>query len=115
MRKESRIISDNQTTRFTRDGFDGKIYVDEQEAAGFTVLKIAVHGKHPLKQMLGDTSRTYFVMNGTGTFVIDEREQNVGEGDCIVIYAGSKYEYSGKMTLLEFNVSPSNSFEDEKL
>ena len=115
MRKESRIISENQTAQFTREGFDGKTYIDKQEAAGFTVLKIAVHGKHPRKQMLGDTTRTYFVIKGTGSFIVDEREQSVGEGDCIVVYGGSTYEYAGVMTLLELNVSPSNSFGDRKL
>jgi hypothetical protein len=32
-----------------------------------------------------------------------------------IVGAGHEYEYSGKMKLFEFNVSPDNSFKDQVL
>lgn len=109
------IIKHSQTGYFEREGFAGNVYIDKDQTEGFTVLKIAVHGKHPRKRILEGNTRSYYVIDGNGHFTIDSDTYEIERGDLCVIPANSEYEYEGDMTLFEFNVSPENSFGDERV
>lgn len=112
---ESFRVPLSQATHFDRDGFSGDVYVPKEAKLGFIALQVDVHGRHPRKRILEGNTRSYYVANGEGTFTLGEDVHQVQQGDLFVIAAGSEYEYEGMMTLLEFNVSPENSFGDEKL
>jgi mannose-6-phosphate isomerase-like protein (cupin superfamily) len=105
----------SEATDFEREGFDGHVYVPSEAGIGFNVLSVDVHGSHPRKRMLGDTTRTYYVIDGTGSFTLGDTTTEVQAGDLFVIPPEGEYEYNGQMRLLEVNVSPSNGFQDEKL
>lgn len=104
-----------QTEHFDREGFSGDIYVAKEAGQGFNALRIVVNGRHPRKRVLYGNTRSYFVVEGEGTFTVGSETHAVAYGDLYVIPAGAEYEYEGVMTLFEFNVSPDNSFGDEKL
>lgn len=114
MQELTKKIALEETDTFDAGGFSGQVYVPNDLKAGFTALLITVNGRHPKKRMI-DTTRNYFVVKGTGTFTLDGVPHIVHEGDLFVIGAGHEYEYEGTMTLFEFNVSPDNSFKDERL
>lgn len=103
-----------QTDSFSREGFDGHVYIEKEAALGFNALLIDVHGRHPRKRMI-DTTRTYFVVDGSGTFDLNGQVTEVKKGDFVVIPAGSEYEYQGQMQLFEVNISATNTFQDERL
>lgn len=105
----------SETKSFQREGFDGHVYVPSEAGVGFNVLSVDVHGSHSRKRMLGDTTRTYYVIDGTGSFTLGETTTAVQAGDLFIIPPDGEYEYNGQMRLLEVNVSPSNGFQDEKL
>ena len=75
---------------------------------------VTVNGRHPKKKMI-DATRTYFVIEGVGTFTLDDTSHQVKQGDLYVVGPGHTYAYEGTMKLFEFNVSPNNSFKDEIL
>ena len=104
-----------EAEHFEREGFSGDVLVPKEAEMGFTALQVNVDGAHPLKQILKGNTRSYFVVDGEGTFMLDGEPQAVNKGDLVVIPAGSQYEYQGTMTLFEFNVSPGNSFRDKKI
>lgn len=110
-----RKISLEETDKFEREGFSGSVYVDGSKGEGFNALQLDVHGRHPKKRILEGNTRSYFVADGAGTFILNGEAHQVQQGDLFVIPAGSEYEYEGKMRLFEFNVSPDGSFGDEKL
>ena len=112
---ESFRVPLSEATHFDRDGFSGDIFVPKEAKLGFMALQVDVHGRHPRKRILDGNTRSYYVANGEGTFTLGDDAHQVRQGDLFVIPAGSEYEYEGIMTLLEFNVSPDNSFGDEKL
>ncbi len=105
----------DQTDHFEREGFSGDVYISKDAQQGFIALRVDVHGHHPRKRILDGNTRSYFVAEGEGTFTIGEERHSVAQGDLYVIPAGGEYEYEGRMTLFEFNISPDNSFGDEKL
>ena len=113
--KTERISPFRDGGNFERNGFDGQILVDGSENRGFSTLIVQVHGEHPLKRMLEDTTRTYFVLEGSGSFTLDGQRQTVEKGQLIVIELGGKYQYEGEMSLLETNISAMNIFSDLKL
>ncbi len=108
-------ISSAEAEHFEREGFSGDILVPKEAEMGFTALQVNVHGSHPLKEILRGNTRSYFVTEGEGTFVLNGESRTVNTGDLVVIPAGSQYQYTGEMTLFEFNVSPGNSFRDKKI
>lgn len=107
-------VSLSETSVFQKDGFSGQVYIDKEKCAGFNALLVTVNGRHPMKKMI-DTTRNYYVVEGSGSFTLDNKSYQVGEGDLFVIGAGHTYEYEGTMKLFEFNVSSDNSFKDEVL
>lgn len=113
--KEPKVITFNETEGFDRGDFQGQIYVPKDDQLGFNALAVFVKGRHPRKRMGENTTRTYLVVDGEGSFNLDGEAQTVGKGDLVTIPPGHEYEYQGEMTLFEFNVSPDNSFTDEKL
>lgn len=110
-----RKISLKQTDAFEREGFSGNLYVTKSAELGFTALQVEVHGSHSPKRMLDGTTRTYYVVGGEGAFTLNGETHSASKGDYFVIPPGGTYDYSGEMTLLETNISPDNSFADEKL
>lgn len=107
-------ISLKDTEFFDAGGFSGQVYVGSETQAGFNALLVTVKERHPRKRMI-DTTRAYFVVEGTGTFTLDDKTHDVAPGDLFIIAPGHEYAYQGKMKLFEFNVSPDNSFKDEVL
>jgi mannose-6-phosphate isomerase-like protein (cupin superfamily) len=110
-----RKIQLDETEGFQQEGFDGHVYIPSDAGLGFNVLSIDVHGSHPRKRTVGDTTRNYYVIDGTGSFTLGDTSTDVQMGDLFVIPPDGEYEYKGEMRLLEVNVSPSNNFQDEKL
>ena len=107
------LIPFDETEHFDREGFSGDIFVPKDSKVGFTALQITVDGKHPRKQIGKGNTRSYFVVDGGGTFILNDETRTVVPGDLIVIPSGNEYEYEGVMTLFEFNVSPRNTFRDK--
>lgn len=101
-----------QTEHFEHEGFSGDTYVANDQRKGFNALRVVVNGVHPRKRMV-DTTRVYFVCEGTGTFTHNGNTAQVAQHDCYVIEPGDEYEYEGNMILFEFNISPANTFKDE--
>ncbi|MBP6005931.1 hypothetical protein KA531_03475 [Candidatus Saccharibacteria bacterium] len=110
-----KAISLAKTQHFEQAAFSGDIYVPNSAQMGFTALQVNVHGEHPRKRILEGNVRSYYVADGQGVFSVNNVVHIVAKGDLYVIQPGDEYSYSGEMTLLEFNVSPDNSFKDEVL
>jgi len=96
---------------FDEHGFSGDVYVTSEEKKGFSAIRVAVHGKRPRKKM-ADFTRAYFVVDGEGTFTIDDVTHKVQKYDLYVVEPGNEYEYEGTMTLFEFTIFSGNSFKN---
>ena len=69
-------ISLNETNFFDAGGFSGQEYITREMEAGFNAVLVNVTGRHPRKRMI-NTTRVYLVIEGTGTFVLDQASHQV--------------------------------------
>ena len=99
---------------FDREGFSGDIYVGKEDQKGFNALLVDCVTRH-YKTKLTGAIRMYLVLEGSGTFTINDKKEIVERFDFFVISSGDVYEYEGKMKLFEFNVPATDSSNEEKL
>ena len=99
---ESKKISLKDTKQFEGGDFNGRIYFSEKP--GLELCEVTIDGPHPEKIVEIET-RIYRIIEGVGTFILDKTSYEAEPGDVFVIKKGSTYSYSGKMKLLEINVT----------
>ena len=89
-----------------RNGFSYRRIVSEKDG-NHNILMIDVTTTHPLRRVLQGL-RYYFVLAGSGTFVIDGEKFEVADQEIMTIQAGQEYRYEaspGGMSMLELNVN----------
>ena len=57
----------------------------------------------------------YLVLEGKGTFTINDDTSDAEVDDLFIISDGDVYEYEGKMKLFEFNIPATDESNEEKL
>ena len=95
-----------------RGAFVANVHIGDRQ--DFNFLTVEVKGRHPLTRMHGAT-RTYHVVEGEGTFDIDDQHYDARPGDTFVIGDGHRYTYEGCMRLAEFNVPATTRENSERL
>ncbi len=107
-------ISFNQATFFDRSDFNGRVYLKGEDGKGFNALLVECLTRH-YKTKLKNAVRVYFVIEGNGTFTINNKKDTAIPYDLFIISDGDVYEYEGKMKMFEFNVPATNSSNEDKL
>lgn len=70
-------------------------YLDRSANMGYSVVRTHLNGKHPLmKNTL--SNRTYYIINGTGTFYVKEKLYKLSQGDTLTISKDTPYKFEGK-------------------
>src|ERR1700722_18638241 len=64
------------------------------------VLYIESETGHDTFMICRGVVRTYYVLSGSGCFMIDGRAYNVGPGILVEVPSGVEYSYSGRITML---------------
>ncbi len=90
-----------------------KLIVND-EATPFNAIKITVTGTHPTRRIVHGI-RNYYVVEGSGTFVVEKDEYKVEEGTIVTIHPGECYSYNGTMKLFEFNIPTEGKVEHEDI
>ena len=112
--KASMKISLKQTNSFDKGDFKGNIYVAKKGGKKFSALLVECITRH-YKTRIKGVSRMYLVIEGTGTFTINEQKSTVGPNDFLIVSDGDTYEYEGKMKLFEFNIPAADETNQENL
>jgi len=107
-------ISLRDTTYFDRDAFNGNLYVEKKDDKGFNALLVHCLTRH-YKTRLKSATRMYLVLEGVGTFTINDDKQDAVKDDFFIISDGDTYEYEGEMKLFEFNIPATDNSNEEKL
>ena len=85
-------------TRFGWNGIQGWALSSANDYAGMSTAYFEVDGSHGVrKSTLSD--RAYYVLEGTGTFLVDEEKTPVVAGDVIIVPKNTWYDFVGEMKL----------------
>ena len=104
----------SQTRSFDREAFNGNVFVEKKDEKGFNALIVHCLTRH-YKTKLNGAVRMYLVLEGEGTFTINEKKESAQKDDLFVISDGDVYEYKGEMNLFEFNIPATDSSNETKL
>tara|TARA_B100000508_G_scaffold41634_2_gene32519 strand:+ start:4620 stop:4964 length:345 start_codon:yes stop_codon:yes gene_type:complete len=87
-----------------REGYSYRRLVEHGEGVPFNFLTVSVQERHKTRRVI-DGIRNYFVVSGSGHFVVEDEEIEVRAGTLITIWPDETYSYQGEMELIEFNVA----------
>jgi hypothetical protein len=102
-----------ETEFFDREAFNGNVYVKKEDEKGFSALIVHCLSRH-YKTKLLSASRMYLVLEGVGTFTVNDDVQSAEKDDLFVISEGDTYEYEGEMKLFEFNIPATDRSNEER-
>lgn len=73
-----------------------------EHEAGMSLTRVRLSGAHrPLRAP--HTVRVYYVLEGSASFTIGEKELVAGAGDVVVVPRGERYSLAGELTYLVLN------------
>jgi hypothetical protein len=104
----------SQTKFFDREAFNGNLFVEKKDNKGFSALIVHCLTRH-YKTKLKAATRMYLVLDGKGTFTINDEVQSAEKDDMFIISDGDIYEYEGEMKLFEFNIPGTDRDNEERL
>ena len=83
---------------FSLKDIKGWVYNSKEDFANASAAYIEINGTHgKIKNSLSD--RIYYILDGTGKFVIDGKIISVEKTDVIIVPKNTPYDYMGKMKL----------------
>ncbi|MDO8658453.1 MAG: hypothetical protein Q7K55_06935 [Candidatus Levybacteria bacterium] len=85
-------ISKIKADEYERKGFKGYNYKLPKIDGGSSVLYAELTGEHG-ERTIGDKARIYFILEGTGEFIVDGEKVNVVPYDVVSIKPHSTYNY----------------------
>ncbi|MEK6967362.1 MAG: hypothetical protein AABX51_01900 [Nanoarchaeota archaeon] len=94
-----------------RQGFTAFKYNSKADLPEMNAIFVDCHDSHE-KCSVKNSFRLYFVIDGTGEFLVGEEKFSVEKNDVVIIPPKTAYAYKGKMKLFEAN-APATSSEDE--
>jgi mannose-6-phosphate isomerase-like protein (cupin superfamily) len=99
------VIKEPEDCSFDKIGHRGKIFPtnDLTDKTKFVLIEVDSKLENTIRQRECDFC--YYVLEGSGYFEINNARENCGAGDLVVIPAGKKFTYKGKMKLL-LNCTP---------
>ena len=93
----------------------GKMVINEYRInPDYSGALIEINGKHGKIRCIGE-DRTYFVIEGKGKFIINDKETEVSEKDLIFIPKNTPYDIEGKMKFFLFCSPKFNAKHDVSL
>lgn len=85
---------------FVKVGIKGKKFPMAEITKKAGVCLIETEKGHETTIIEHKCDFAYYILKGKGYFVIDNQKESCKAGDLVVIPAGSKFRYIGKLTML---------------
>jgi len=99
---------------FGWNGLKGWAYNSKEEFKNASAAYFEVDGSHG-KVKTTSSDRIYFVLDGEGEFIINEKIVPVKKTDVVIVPKNTPYNYRGKMKLLLVHTPAFNPEFEEKL
>jgi mannose-6-phosphate isomerase-like protein (cupin superfamily) len=90
---------------FNRVGVIGSIFSTQHLTNKTEFLIIATEAGHDTTIIEHECDFSYFILEGSGEFIINGKTESCSVGNLVVIPAGNQFTYKGKLKML-LNVTP---------
>jgi hypothetical protein len=97
-----------------KGSFKVSFYVAKKDRSDFNALLVDCVTDH-YKTKLKGAARVYLIIDGSGTFTINDKKEIANQYDLFIISDGDEYSYEGTMKLFEFNIPATDSSNEEKI
>ncbi|MFA6530240.1 MAG: hypothetical protein WCT31_00785 [Candidatus Micrarchaeia archaeon] len=104
----------SKTKTYDLKDFIAKVYVKKKGKNSFNAIFVECKKRHYRTKLTGAT-RLYFVISGSGNFIINGKKERAKLYDLFVITDKDIYEYNGKMKLIEVNVPATGQSNEKRL
>lgn len=110
MKHQYKFTAD-KARKFNKHGIDLTVY--GEDVASANVVHVSVDGGHWQEFYQLKSHLIYYIIEGQGTFVLDDEKVEAQAGDLIVIPPKTRIHYFGKMKMV-LTVSPAFKEENER-
>lgn len=100
---------------FEKVGIKGKMFsvIDITDRTG--VVQIETENGHETSIIEHKCDFIYYIVEGSGYFIINGQKENCDKDDLVVVPAGSKFRYVGKLRMLLITTPPFYPEQEETL
>ena len=107
-------ISLEQTEVKDKGDFLARFYLTKEQSKDVSLVCVECRTRHYKTKMKG-AKRMYLILEGSGSFIINDKREDAKPYDLFIISDGETYEYSGVMKMMEVNVPATDSSNYENL
>ena len=107
------LLKEPEKITFDKAGVKGKIFPTKELIATAEYILIDTEQGHQTEIVEHECDFVYYILNGSGEFIIEGNAFNCQSGDLVVIPRGTKFTYKRKLKML-LVVSPPFWPEQEK-
>lgn len=110
----SHVLQLPEELSFEKVGIQGRNFDSLHLTKDMQVSRIDTETGHETAIIEKESTFTYYILNGTGYFVIDGAQEDCQAGNLVVIPAGKKFIYKGNMQLLLICTPPWRQEQEEE-
>jgi mannose-6-phosphate isomerase-like protein (cupin superfamily) len=95
------VLKQSTQPSFEKVGIKGKIFPTKElvgEDAGYVLVETATG--HETTIIEHESIFTYYILEGSGYFEINDEREDCAAGDLVVVPKGAKFTYKGKLKML---------------
>lgn len=109
------VLKEPSDISFDKVGIKGKIFPTKEllNKAGFVLIQTQTG--HETTIIEHDSDFIYYVLEGSGSFIINSTEEACTAGDLVVVPAGSTFTYTGHLKMLLTTTPPWREEQEETL
>lgn len=100
MKKRRSVLEEPATISFNKLGHTGKIFPTKELVEKTEYILIQTGSGLGATIIEHECDFVYYVLEGRGHFLIDDRREECKVGNLVVIPAGTKFTYKGRLKML---------------
>ena len=109
------VIKEPQELSFEKVGIKGKIFSMNGLVSTMQFVLIETATGHKTTIIEHQSDFIYYILSGSGYFLINDIQEACTQGDLVVIPKGTKFTYRGKLTMLLSCTPPWTEEQEETL
>lgn len=109
------IIKEPKEFSFDKVGIKGKIFPMSDLTQSTSFVLVETESGHATTIIEHKSDFIYYILEGSGYFLINDIKEKCSQGDLVVIPAGTKFTYKGKLKLLLSCTPPWKEDQEETL